>query len=190
MSSPSTVTMERRFLTSSTDLRKMISACPKCFHTINYGRNIVSHASLPQIRLPINKTSAIICNTAQFKTTYPIEIGHWFLLFRPKSNIKCVYLCDSLQLSSTIPFVMKNIKLFCNRNNLKLVVLSLKSQIRSSMKCGIIVSFFLQLATHSTVDHILALQTLFKTNSIKTNEILAVKRAQKHLKFQLTQFLY
>ena len=184
------ITMEQRFLTSSTDLKKIISACPKCFKTIHHGKNIVSHTNLPQLKLPINTTTAIICNTAEFKTTYPIEIGHWFLLFRPKSNIKCLYLCDSLELSTTMPIVMKNIKLFCSRNNLKLVILSLKSQLRSSMKCGIIVSFFLQLATHSSINHILALQTLFKTNSVKTNEILALKRAQAHLKFKLSQFLF
>ena len=180
--------METRFLTSASDLRRMISACPTCFKAILYGKHIISNAELPHIRLPMNKKAVFICNTTQFNAANPMKIGHWFLLFRLSSNSRSVYLCDSQMMASTIKSVMTNINSFCRNNNLTLVILNLPCQIDSSFKCGLLVSYFLQLVTHSKINHILALQALFGTNSVKTNEILALKQVQKHFKFKLSQF--
>ena len=167
-------------VTSTKDLRNIISNCNKCQKITLNGRLIMPHSKLLKLDLKQFKRKNKYCIITNTKLQGE-GIGHWFLIFINKQTNQA-FLLNGL---STVNFDKKikdNIKLFCKKNNLQLIDLSFSYQTQNSLKCGLLACYMV-FKTHSvSVKKFLAFRQMMLNNSDKTNECYMIKQMKKHFK--------
>ena len=169
-----------KLMTSGIDLEKIISSCKKCSKLIKKGKNIICHSQLRTTNLEYNKTPyGFIINTSND----PSIFGHWFSLMI--SSKKDAFFCDGLDYVKKLPDVMTNVYYFCQRNGLNLKIMSIRCQENKSSSCGFISLYFLAKFSTLSIQRFIKLPNLFKKNSIKTNELSALRYVKYHYKLNL-----
>lgn len=170
-----------RLLTNGNDLNSLMKTCKTCSRVTGYGKNIVCHTQLPYMNNFNQKqknNTLLICNTANQLFT----VGHWFVLIIRYNK---VYMCDGLGYVITRQDVMDNVTKFCRINNFHFVDLKTRCQLKNSEICGFVAIFFVGKYTTISFGKFCQILSLFRRNSIKSNELLVMKFVQKHFRFQL-----
>ena len=167
-------------VTSTKDLRNIISNCNKCQKITLNGRLIMPHSKLLKLDLKQFKRKNKYCIITNTKLQGE-GIGHWFLIFINKHTNQA-FLLNGL---STVNFDKKikdNIKLFCKKNNLQLIDLSFPFQSKNSFKCGQLACFMVFKAHSLNIKKFLAFRKMMLNNGDKTNEQYMMKGMKNHFK--------
>ena len=167
-------------ITSTKDLRNILSNCNKCQKITLNGKLIIPHSQLPKLLLKQlgkkDKYCIITNNKLQGE-----GIGHWFSIFT-NTRTNQAFLLNGLNTVNLERKVQTNIKLFCKRNNLQLIDLSFPYQSKNSLKCGQLACFMVFKAHSVSVKGFLAFRKMMLNNSDKTNELYMIKKMKKHFK--------
>ena len=163
-------------LTTGEDIRKLLAKCPTCYSITNNGNYVIFHSKLPQLIITDNRPKiALIVNTA---TSHRV-IGHWFSLIFFSSGRK-LFLCDGLDQARKDSQVLKNIKIFCENNNLAFSLYRVRLQLESSLTCGYIAIWWVYKLSVSSLKSFMNLRRIMLQQSIYSNEKRVLKTAKKH----------
>ena len=176
----STMNVINSDVTSTRDLRRILSNCNECQKITLNGRLIIPHSQLPNLDLKLLNRRNKYCVTTNTKLQGE-GIGHWFSIFINK-NTNQAFLLNGLTSMNLGRKVKANIRVFCKKNNLQLIDLSFSYQTQNSLKCGLLACYMV-FKTHSvSVKKFLAFRQMMLNNSDKTNECYMIKQMKKHFK--------
>ena len=170
-------------LTNSNDLKNVIKTCEKCDVTINHGKNIICHTELS--RIVINHDSKNRKKPIGFIVNSSCEenqIGHWVSCLVTNTNHLLV--CDGMNYILKQKNFLHSLNLFCNLNNLKLIDLGIRYQLKKSLSCGLLSVFWISIHTNLKPNEFRKLCHCLKRNTIKSNEIFMLSYIRKHFKIQ------
>lgn len=175
-------------LTNKNDLRNVLKTCDKCYESTNKGSNIICH----------NKLSSMIVDKSSFKkkpfgliinsSCNSDIIGHWFTCILTKPNLMIV--CDGLNVILKQQSVVKSLKQFCTRNDLKLIDLHVRYQTKNSMWCGFLSIFWISAHSEFSPFKFRRLIECFRRNSIKSNEKYMLNYVYKHFDMKTSSNIF
>ena len=168
-----------QFVLTEMDLKKLLSNCSKCMKSTANANLIMHHESLSKLDLNElrGRKLAIIINSEE-KT-----LGHWITLLvaRSPSNF-AIYMDSENKLKHENPNIFSNIKKFCNRNNLKLVDRSFKSQKLGNYNCGFHALHTIAKFIHLSQSEFSHYFDALRSNPFHTNENRIVRFVLRHFK--------
>ena len=167
---------ESQFVTSETDIRRLLRSCAKCASLTKDATLIITHTELPDLTLDkigSRKYSIIINSESDSR-----KLGHWFtLLVFPNRR---AILCDSLNRIFEHKHIRDSLKTFCAYNNLTLHNLGFHCQHASSKKCGYITLFFTAKTSILTYFQFMKLIRALNRGSVRSRENYIITFVAKH----------
>ena len=155
-----------KWVTTDDELRNVLKKCNYCSKITNNGENIVSYKELNTIKINKSKKCCIVINTAKNNTNG--KLGHWITLYYYCGQA-LVY--DPLNtLHKLHPLVCFEIKSYCNKNNIKLKYLSIRTQTPNSLACGFHNVWFIHNSHKINTKGIMKLEKMLTNFSIKNRE--------------------
>ena len=181
MSNAATINPEKRYLTTGNDIQNALSRCKQCYSMTNQGKYVLFHTQLPHITIAKKKKKlGFIINTEENSNF----LGHWFTILVYSGKV--AVLADSLcMVEKEKPQVMANIQLFCKQNHLSFMSISHQIQQKHSLSCGFLALHWIASASKLTLHALMSLKQVLVKHSVRTNEKIALKFAQKHFKLHI-----
>ena len=170
-----------RYITSSKQLKNLLTKCKHCWKLTAKGSLITSIDSLPLIsieKLPQKKCFIIlhVKNKNRLRST-----GHWLSLAIYLTQRKCLIFDPANQIKGW-ENAMENIGKFCSKNKLKSIDFALKCQNEESFVCGEEVLAMCGKMHHSTLRQFFNLRSLLKKYDINSIEHKIVSFAEDHFR--------
>ena len=169
---------DARFVTSTEDLRKILSKCPSCYNLTLNGSLILSVDSLEGLKLPTSKQSRffLYVNILTAEKT----VGHWIGFCCDTEKSVC-FVIDPANRFHEHQDTLTRVKQFCQLNKLQMFNYAVKFQLEASFICGQLCCFFCaKFHSLSSFRELLELRDVIKSYTIEFNERHMVSYIQKH----------
>ena len=169
---------DKKWITTDKDIKNLLEQCKQCFASTMNGSLVLQYNELETLNVSRLKYTLILNTNSSDNATG--SIGHW-LVCHVNVLSKLSIIHDSLnEIERCHPDVLSQIRLFCKRNNLKLVILGLVTQKKQNLNCGLHSLWFTHKCHKYNSNALLKLKKMFGPYSVNEreryimNEILSI----------------
>ena len=164
-----------KYITTSVDLKNIISRCQKCFNITLNGSLIVPLNSLPTLTLPKTnqKKYFVIVHISNHR------IGHWVAIAIYRNNSKAILIDPANEINNS-QASLDCVQAFCELNKLQIVDFATRTQSSHTNVCGQIVTAFLGKMSDFNYNSFLNLKQIMRSYSVEFNEHHLTSYTQQH----------
>ena len=158
----------KKWITTDENIKNLLKQCKQCFASTLNGNLVLPYNKLETLNVSKLKYTLILNTNSSDNVTG--SVGHW-LVYHVNVLSKLSIIHDSLnEIERCHQDVLLQIRLFCKKNNLKLIILGLVTQRKENLNCGLHSLWFTHKCHGYNSNALLKLKKVFAPYSVNERE--------------------